>query len=106
MCDIVFPLTKGGSTMDEKLYKKAEQAADAKIGFVIHALTYLVVNTGLVVLNLLTDSSYLWANWPMIGWGIGLLIHGLSAFVFSGNKMKSLRDRMIEKEVHKLSSGL
>jgi hypothetical protein len=45
--------------------------------FVTHLVTYLAVNTGLLLLNLLTAPEVVWAIWPLLGWGVGVLSHGL-----------------------------
>jgi hypothetical protein len=45
--------------------------------FVAHLVTYLAVNTGLLLLNLLTAPAVVWAIWPLLGWGVGVLSHGL-----------------------------
>lgn len=62
-----------------------EQQALAQIhaqkGFYQHALRYVLVIGLLFVINLLTHPDYLWAVWPMLGWGIGLLFHGCNVFV-------------------------
>jgi hypothetical protein len=36
--------------------------------------------TGLTLLNLWTSPGFLWVIYPAIGWGIGLIVHGLSVF--------------------------
>jgi|TARA_Y100000816_G_scaffold43251_1_gene27147 hypothetical protein len=55
-----------------------EQAV-ANIAFRVHALIYLLVNSGLLVIDLLFDnsSSINWFYYAAIGWGIGLLAHFL-----------------------------
>ena len=35
---------------------------------------------GLTLLNLWTSPGFLWVIYPAIGWGIGLIVHGLSVF--------------------------
>ncbi|QMV13572.1 2TM domain-containing protein [Vibrio spartinae] len=49
-------------------------------GFYSHAITYSLVISLLFIINFVTDSSYIWAWWPMLGWGIGLTSHGLNVF--------------------------
>ncbi|HEX6398906.1 MAG TPA: 2TM domain-containing protein, partial [Actinomycetota bacterium] len=51
-------------------------------GFYTHLVVYLVVNTGLFLINLLSrgEGGGWWFFWPLAGWGIGLLIHGLTTF--------------------------
>lgn len=59
-----------------------------KIGFGYHLTAYLAINAILIWINIDQYPAYLWAQWPLIGWGIGLMMHGLSVFVFpkSNNK--------------------
>ena len=68
-------------TQDDQIDKTEQQAMeyvrDIK-GFYSHAIKYVVVISLLFVINLATDASYIWAWWPMLGWGIGLLSHGLN----------------------------
>jgi len=53
-------------------------------GFYTHALVYVLVIGGLAAWNLLGHSGRLWFGYPALGWGVGLLAHGLSVFVFAG----------------------
>lgn len=60
----------------DRLQYLAEQAIRrARRGFYIHLFVYLAVITGLVVINYLTGGPW-WVQWPLIGWGIGILFHG------------------------------
>ena len=83
---------------ERELRRRAEKRADAKIGFRIHLLVYLVVNTGLFAINMMTSRNYMWFAWPLFGWGIGLLAHGLAVYGGQGDG----RERMIEAELEKL----
>lgn len=56
----------------------------SRIGFGYHLTAYLAVNAILLWINFDTSPQYLWAKWPIIGWGIGLAFHGLS--VLSSSK--------------------
>jgi hypothetical protein len=70
---------------------------DAKIGFAIHLVVYILVNAALVVINVKNSPNYFWLIWPLAGWGIGLFFHGMGVFVFTGKS--AIRARMIEKEI-------
>lgn len=48
--------------------------------FYIHLLQFVAVILGLTVINLVTNPQKLWVIWPALGWGIGLVAHGISAF--------------------------
>ena len=84
---------------NQEAYSKAKKRVEAKMGFYIHLGVYLGVNTLLVILNLTVAGDYFWAMWPMIGWGSGLIVHGLFTFVFIANS--SMKERLIEKEMRK-----
>jgi len=63
-------------------YKLAEHdlmLAESRRGFRIHATVYLLVNTGLILLNVLllvyTSTSFLWFPFPLVCWGAGLAMH-------------------------------
>jgi transcriptional regulator with XRE-family HTH domain len=47
-------------------------------GWYVHALQYVVVIGGLFVINATMGKGGWWVQWPALGWGIGLIAHGLS----------------------------
>jgi transcriptional regulator with XRE-family HTH domain len=49
-------------------------------GFYIHLAQYVVVIGFLAIVNLVTSRYYVWVIWPALGWGIGILFHGLRVF--------------------------
>lgn len=65
---------------EEERYIKAQKKVEEIKGFYGNLASYILVNIGLLVLNLLTSPEYLWFFWPLFGWGIGVLIHGLVVF--------------------------
>ena len=84
----------------DELHKKAEARVDARIGFYIHAAVYALVNALLWVINAIASPEYLWARWPTMGWGIGLVSHGVAvALSQRGRKCGGLRERMIKVEM-------
>lgn len=87
---------------DQEAYDKAKKKVEAKIGFFIHLVVYIGVNALLVVINFATldkVTPYYWFIWPLLGWGIGVVFHGIMAFFLAGET--SLTERMIEKEMKK-----
>ncbi len=72
----------------------ARKRAGSKMGFFIHAFVYLAVNTMLVTISL--GSGHGWAAFPLLGWGLGLLIHGMVVFI--ANPGGSLYDRLLQSE--------
>jgi hypothetical protein len=65
---------------EEERYFKARKRVEEIKGFYGNLIAYVIVNIGLVVINLLTSPAYLWFFWPMLGWGIGVVFHGLKVF--------------------------
>lgn len=53
-------------------------------GFRNHLVPYVVVNIFLHAINFITDRGDYWAIFPLLGWGIGLAIHGFHALGKSG----------------------
>ncbi|MCP6760359.1 MAG: 2TM domain-containing protein [Fischerella sp. CENA71] len=47
-------------------------------GFSAHLISFLAVNSFLILLNLFTSPSYFWAVFPLLGWSLGLFFHGWS----------------------------
>lgn len=64
----------------ESAYLKAQKKVDDLKGFYGNLMSYIIVITGLAVLNLVTYPKYLWFLWPALGWGIGLIFHAMSVF--------------------------
>ena len=86
--------------MDEQArYQEAKKRVEDIKGFYFHLVTFILVNAVLVVINLLTSPEYLWFIWPIIGWSVGLVIHGFS--VFSNIWGKSWEERKIKEIMEK-----
>ena len=62
----------------------------SKTGFAYHLTAFLAINSILLWINFDTTPDKLWALWPIAGWGIGLVFHGLSVALSSGIKQKGL----------------
>ncbi len=86
---------------NREAYEKASKRVAAKLSFFIHLTVYVVVNLLLLGINLVTEPGHLWFYWPLAGWGVGLIFHGLSVFFFS--RLDSLKERMVEKEMARMA---
>jgi hypothetical protein len=67
-------------TLEE--YKKAYReikAEEEKGGFLIHLVVYVLINAMLIAINFIYSPEYIWFFYPLIGWGIGITAHYLSA---------------------------
>ena len=100
----IYNLKPGILMTEEELRQLARKRAKAKTGFYIHLIVYIIVNILLVSIWYITldSSEFPWFVFPLIGWGIALVIHGIVTFVTSSGN--SLEDRMTERELAKLKA--
>lgn len=82
---------------EAELRRKAARRADAKLAFRGHLIAYAVINAGLLAINLLTSPDTLWFYWPMLGWGVGLIAHGVTVYT-----QLDAREDLIEAELQRL----
>lgn len=81
---------------DEEIDRLARKRAGAKLGWYAHATVYVCVN---LMLFLMSDQAFGHRHWslkPLLGWGLGLVLHGASVFLLGGSG--GLRERMVQKE--------
>ncbi|MFA5901760.1 MAG: 2TM domain-containing protein [Hyphomicrobium sp.] len=57
-------------------------------GFFFHFSSYVVVNAILIAVNLLLTPKVMWFFWPLLGWGIGLVAHGLAVNFSKGEAVR------------------
>lgn len=61
--------------------RRGEELAKERREFHGHLIVYAVINLALVVIWALTShGGDFWPVWPLLGWGIGLTLHGASAY--------------------------
>ena len=48
--------------------------------FLIHVAFFIIANALLLGINLITAPQKIWAVWPLLGWGLGLFLHGLRVY--------------------------
>jgi hypothetical protein len=79
---------------DEQLERTARRRAGARMGWYAHALVFLAVNSVLAMVSL--SSGRHWAIYPALGWGLGLLLHGVGVWIALGGG--GLQSRMVAQE--------
>ena len=78
----------------------ARRRAKAKLGWWGHATVYVAVNAVLIGISLAAGRH--WAVFPLLGWGLGLLLHGVSVWLFApGN---ALLEHMVGRERERLAA--
>ncbi len=82
---------------DQERREAAIKRLKAKQEFWGHLVVYLVVNAMLVgVWALTSDGGYFWPMWPLLGWGVAVLLHAWDAFF-----RRPLSEEQIRKEMDK-----
>ena len=63
--------TLSATEIDQLAHKRAA----ARIGWLVHASVYLLANLALALASVVGGRH--WAIYPFLGWGLGLLMHGV-----------------------------
>lgn len=85
---------------NDDLDRIARRRAGAKLGWYVHAAVFVVVNLFLLALSEYALGQRRWSIYPMLGWGLGLVLHGVAVFLLGNGS--TLRERMVEKERERL----
>ena len=81
--------------------QQARRRAGMKLGWYLHASVYLCVNLGLMALAL--SQGRHWAIYPALGWGVGLMMHGLVVWLASPSS--PVWQRMVQRELQSLQKS-
>lgn len=88
--------------MDEDTrYQRARERVAALKGFYTHLAVFILVNAGLLSINLLATPGNWWFHWPLLGWGIGLAAHALAVYGAVGRWGREWEERMIREEMER-----
>lgn len=78
----------------DDLERLARKRAGAKLGWYAHAAVFILVNLAVFAMSRHGFGHRPWSVYPLLGWGLGLVLHGISVFVLGSG----LRERMVQKE--------
>lgn len=84
----------------EDIDRLARKRAGAKLGWYVHATVYVLVNLFLFAMSTYAFGTRRWSLGPLLGWGLGLVLHGVSVFMLASGS--NLRERLVQKEREKL----
>lgn len=82
-------------------YFKAKKRVEEIKGFYGNLIAYVVVNLGLLILNLVTSPEVLWFFWPLFGWGLGVFFHGMKVFNYMPFLGKDWEEQKIKEFMEK-----
>lgn len=70
-------------------------------GFYSHLIRYIVIVGCLAILNFIKSPAYFWVIWVALGWGLGVLFHGLRVFQFSPFDTAEWEKKQVEKYLNR-----
>lgn len=79
---------------DAEIERRAHRRAAARMGWLVHAMVYVAVNALLFAISWLSGRH--WAVYPLMGWGLGLVLHG--AVVWLVSPANGLYQHMLQQE--------
>ena len=82
-------------TLDQR--EQAVRRIRSKREFGVHLTVYVAVNAFLVVIWSMTGAGYFWPVWPMLGWGIAVVIHALRVYMGPGEITEAQIDRELRR---------
>ncbi|WP_299434767.1 2TM domain-containing protein [uncultured Maribacter sp.] len=90
------------SYIEDKRYQKAKERVEAIKGFYGNLIAYCIIIPMLAILNYNT-TSFPWIIFPTLGWGFGIVVHGMEAFGYNplwgkNWEERKLREYMEDKE--------
>ena len=81
--------------MTQEQRQQAIRRIQAKRGFQGHLAIYLAVNALLVAIWAFTGAAYFWPIWPILGWGIGVVLNGVSVYA----RPQQITEAQIDREM-------
>lgn len=84
----------------DELDRLARKRAGAKLGWYFHATAYVAVNLLVFAMSQYAFGNRSWSVFPLLGWGLGLALHGASVWLLGTGG--DLRERMVQKERDRL----
>ncbi|MEJ1223688.1 2TM domain-containing protein [Sediminicola sp. 1XM1-17] len=84
------------SYIDEKRYQKAKERVEAIKSFYGNLVSYCIVIPILVYINY-KSTSFPWVIFPALGWGFGVIAHGMEAYGYNPIFGKSWEERKMKE---------
>ena len=84
-------------------YIEAKRYVEATKGFYVHFTVFAVVMTGLLGINLLDHTEW-WVQWPLMGWGLGVIGHGIAVFMPAMAFGHEWEERRVKARIAKMSA--
>jgi hypothetical protein len=94
---------KSPPTAEARLAHARRRVAALK-GFYIHLIVFTLVLLGLLALNSATGGPW-WVVWVFLGWGMGVLAHGLAVIGLGSRAIAAWEERKLRDYLAEDSGG-
>ena len=84
------------SYIEDKRYVRAKEKVEKIKGFYSNLISYLIVLPVLAYVNYRT-TDFPWVIFPALGWGFGVVAHGLEAYGYNPIMGKSWEERKVRE---------
>jgi len=91
------PMNPYTPSQEQLAYEKAAKRVEELKGFYGNLISYCIFIPFLIFINFQTSPKYHWFWWPMLGWGIGVISHGIIVF----NPFKKWEKRKMAELINK-----
>ncbi len=85
-------------SIESVAYRKAARRVKDLKGFYSNLISYCVVIPFLIFVNLYTSPKYFWFWWPMLGWGLSLVLNAVKIFGISSNWEEKQIQKILDKK--------
>ncbi|GEM_PF-386826 len=86
---------------EEAIRRRVKKQIEARNGFFGHLVAFVIVNTMLYFFAADGNEGFLWSMIPLLGWGAGLIAHGVETFFTTGGRA-AVRTRAVQREYYRL----
>ena len=93
-------MTNGNPVLDDRadvLRQRAVRRLKKRRDFYTHLLVFTLVNGFVVAIWAVTGQGFFWPIFPMVGWGIGLVMNGWDAF-----RDEDFDEEQIQREIRRI----
>jgi len=87
--------TSSQAPSEERIARARRRLAALK-GFYIHLFIFAVVMAGLTLVNAAVGGPW-WVLWVLLGWGVGVLAHGLTVLGQSSRAIAHWEERKLKE---------
>jgi two-component system LytT family sensor kinase len=82
----------------DKAYERAQKRVKDLKSFYGNLTSYCIIIPFLIIINLMTSPEEIWFYYPMLGWGIGIVAHGMSVFAVGKKWEEKKIKQILEKQ--------